>query len=169
MVHIVEATRSEQIAVVRSLFLEYAEWLGISLCFQGFDEELETLPGRYAPPRGRLLLAMEGEVPAGCIALRPLDATSCEMKRLYVRASHRGQGLGRDLVLHVLRDAARLGYTRMRLDTLPVMAAAQRLYAALGFREIVPYYPNPVEGAVFMEIDLPAKAATEGPQAVQAE
>lgn len=160
MVHIVEATRSEQIAVVRSLFLEYAAWLGISLCFQGFDEELETLPGRYAPPRGRLLLAMDGELPAGCVALRPLDLASCEMKRLFVRASHRGQGLGRDLVVQVLRDAARLGYTQMRLDTLPVMAAAQRLYAALGFREIPPYYPNPVEGAVFMEIDLSPKAAT---------
>ena len=158
--HIVEATRSEQIDIVRALFREYAAWLGISLCFQGFDEELETLPGRYAPPRGRLLLAMDGELPAGCVALRPLDPASCEMKRLFVRASHRGQGLGRDLVLYVLRDAARLGYTQMRLDTLPVMAAAQRLYAALGFREIPPYYPNPVEGAVFMEIDLPAKAAT---------
>lgn len=153
------ASTPGEIAHAKALFLEYAEGLGFSLCFQGFDREVAELPGAYAPPRGRLFLAHEvgadGERRlAGCIALRPLPDGACEMKRLYVRDAFRGRGLGRLLAEQVLAEAREMGYARMRLDTLPTMTAAIPLYRSLGFREIEPYYPNPVEGALFMEKEL---------------
>jgi ribosomal protein S18 acetylase RimI-like enzyme len=139
---------------VHALFEEYAASLGIDLGFQGFAAELTGLPGEYAPPRGCLLLARwQGEV-AGCVALRALDEVTAEMKRLYVRRQLRGHGIARSLVNHVIGVARSGRYARMRLDTLPWMTAAMRLYESVGFRRIAPYRENPVEGAVFMELTL---------------
>jgi GNAT superfamily N-acetyltransferase len=135
---------------VRTLFLEYAAALSFPLDFQDFDREVAALPGAYAPPRGALLLA-RGE---GCVGLRPIDERTCELKRLYVRPQARGTGLGRRLAEAVVAEARRLGYTRMRLDTVPGMDAAQSLYEQLGFREIPPYRPNPIPGARFLELEL---------------
>ncbi len=165
MVRIESADTPARIEQVRALFLEYAGQLGLSLCFQGFDAEVAGLPGRYAPPRGQLLLAMEGETAVGCIGLRPLEGDCCEMKRLYVRASHRGRGLGRTLAERVLAAARTSGYRRMLLDTLPSMERARQLYAALGFRVTQPYTANPVEGVVYMEIDLPEPGTEPRPPA----
>ncbi|HWO57726.1 MAG TPA: GNAT family N-acetyltransferase [bacterium] len=142
------------IPAVRELFLEYAGWLGIDLCFQGFDAEVRDLPGGYAPPAGRLYLAHVDENVAGCVALRRLAAGICEMKRLYVRDAFRGRGIGRQLAERVIADARDVPYERMRLDTLPVMRSAVGLYRALGFNEIAPYRENPVPGAMFFELDL---------------
>jgi putative acetyltransferase len=144
-----------QIARVRELFLEYAESLGFSLCFQSFDQELAGLPGDYAPPDGRLLLMEYEGQPAGCVALHKLEADICEMKRLYVRRAFRGKGLGRTLAERVLNEAHAIGYHRLRLDTVePVMKNAVAMYRLLGFREIAPYRANPIAGALYMELDL---------------
>lgn len=140
--------------MARDLFREYGASLGIDLSFQEFDRELRELPGDYAPPRGAILLALDAEEAVGCVAVRDLGEGACEMKRLFVRPSHRGTGLGRTLADAVLATARSLGYGRMRLDTLPSMGSAMALYALLGFREIPPYRFNPVPGARFMEIDL---------------
>jgi ribosomal protein S18 acetylase RimI-like enzyme len=140
--------------LIRQLFQEYAGTLDVDLGFQGFPQELAGLPGEYAPPRGRLLLGFEGDQPAGCVAVRPLEAEVCEMKRLYVRPDFRGAGWGRRLALRAVEEAASEGYRRMRLDTLPAMAGAQALYQALGFRPIPAYRYNPVPGTVFLELDL---------------
>jgi len=148
-----EAASPADIAHARELFLEYAAWLNVDLCFQNFDEELATLPGKYAPPRGRLFLA--GDAPVGCIALRPLDEPGIgEVKRLYVRPAARGTGLGRALVETVLSHARAIGYGELRLDTADWMGDAVRLYARLGFRERSPYYHNPMPGVVFMSLAL---------------
>jgi len=135
---------------IRTMLREYAAWLEVDLCFQNFDQELAELPGEYQPPRGCLLVA-EG---AGCVALRPIDDEICEMKRLYVRPEHRGSGLGRQLVLAIIAEARGIGYRRMRLDTMPKMDGAQRLYASLGFREIAAYRYNPEPGTRFLELEL---------------
>lgn len=135
---------------IRTMLREYSAWLEIDLCFQNFEQELAGLPGEYAPPRGRLLIA-EG---AGCVALRPIDEEICEMKRLYVRPSHRGTGLGRSLILAIIDEARAAGYRRIRLDTMPKMDSAQHLYASLGFRDIAPYRYNPESGARFLELIL---------------
>lgn len=144
-----------EIAQIRELFSEYAESLGFSLCFQGFDRELAGLPGDYGPPAGRLLFAKYGSEAAGCIALHPLEPRVCEMKRLYVRPRFRGRSLGRLLAARVIAEAKGIGYSRMRLDTVePRMKNAVELYRALGFREIGAYRPNPIEGAMYMELGL---------------
>jgi GNAT superfamily N-acetyltransferase len=150
-----QATTDEHINAARTLFQEYEAGLGISLCFQNFDQELKGLPGKYAPPDGRLLLATEDDELAGCIAMRKLDPGVCEMKRLFVRPAYRSHGLGRVLVETVIDEARKLGYTHIRLDTLPgLMDKAIALYRSFGFVEIGPYCENPVDGAKFMELDL---------------
>jgi GNAT superfamily N-acetyltransferase len=138
----------------RALFLEYAAWLQEDLCFQGFEEELATLPGKYAPPDGRLHLACRGGQPVGCVALRRIDAETGEVKRLYVQPGHRGHGLARALAAEVIDAARAIGYRRLVLDTLERMTAARALYAALGFREIPPYYATPLCGTRFMALAL---------------
>lgn len=144
-----------QLAQVRELFLEYAQSLGFSLCFQSFDQELANLPGDYTPPDGRLLLAEYDGLPAGCVALHKLEEAICEMKRLYLRPQFRGKGLGHALTDRVFREARQIGYQRMRLDTVePVMKDAVGLYRKLGFREIAPYCANPIPGALYMELAL---------------
>lgn len=151
----VQAVTPAQIAQARELFLEYAQSLGFSLCFQNFDQELAGLPGSYAPPDGRLLLAeYEGQL-AGCVALHKLDPGICEMKRLYVRSQFRGKRLGRVLADRIIAEARQIGYKRMRLDTVePVMKDAVAMYRKIGFREIAPYCNNPVAGALYMELPL---------------
>ncbi len=145
----------EQIAAIRELFLEYAQSLGFSLCFQSFDQELAELPGDYAAPEGRLLLATCEGQSAGCVALHKLDHEICEMKRLYVRPEFRGKGLGKILAERIIGEAHQIGYKQLRLDTVePLMRTAVKMYRTLGFREIAPYRPNPIEGALYMEISL---------------
>jgi len=150
-----QAKSPAQMAQARELFLEYAESLGFSLCFQNFDKELARLPGDYTPPEGRLLLAeYEGRL-AGCVALHKLEPGICEMKRLYLRRQFRGQGLGRALADRVIAEARQIGYRRMRLDTVkPVMEDAVAMYRKLGFKEVAPYRPNPIAGAMYMELEL---------------
>ncbi len=144
----------EDLALARQLFEEYAAWLGVDLSFQGFAAELAGLPGAYAPPRGRLLLAVTDDGAAGCVALRPLSDGVCEMKRLYVRSAFRGQGIGRLLADQVVADARAIGYRTMKLDTLPRMQAALRIYAALGFARCAAYYETPLADTVFMQLQL---------------
>ena len=152
---LIQAQSPEDIRRARELFEEYAATLGISLCFQNFDKELADLPGEYYPPSGRLLLAFEDNEISGGVALRGIGESICEMKRLFVRADFRGKGLGRKLAEAIINEARGIGYERMRLDTLPgKMDQAIALYRSLGFREIEPYYNNPVAGAVFMELLL---------------
>ncbi len=139
---------------VRAIFKEYADWLGYDLCFQGFDRELAELPGDYAPPSGRLLLDICDERIAGCVAVRDLSPGVCEMKRLYVRDAFRGRRIGKALATAATDEARKIGYGRMRLDTLPSMTAAIALYRYLGFVDIEPYRENPIEGARFMELVL---------------
>jgi ribosomal protein S18 acetylase RimI-like enzyme len=151
---ILPAHESHHIPEIKALFLEYAQSLNFSLCFQGFDTELETLPGYYAPPRGALLVAKVGNTYAGCIALRPQEGNICEMKRLFVRNEFRGLQIGRKLAIAILEEGRKLGYEKMRLDTVPVMQSAITLYRSLGFTEIPPYCENPIAGALYMEIKL---------------
>ena len=149
------AESPEQIGQIRELFLEYANSIGFSLCFQNFDHELAALPGDYAPPTGRLLLATSNGHPAGCVALHKLQEDVCEMKRLYVRPQFRGKRLGHELAKKVIAEARQIGYKYIRLDTVePVMKTAVEMYRQLGFREIPPYRPNPIAGALYMELQL---------------
>lgn len=150
-----QAKTEEEIAIAREIFREYEAWLGLDLCFQGFEDELKNLPGKYSSPAGRLYLAWVDRSVAGCIALRPLGPKICEMKRLFVRENFRGMQIGRLLIERVINDAKGIGYDAMRLDTFPPkMGKAVRLYESYGFREIAPYYDNPNDGVLFMELSL---------------
>jgi ribosomal protein S18 acetylase RimI-like enzyme len=150
-----QAESPVQIAQARELFLEYVRSLDFSLCFQNFDQELASLPGHYAPPEGRLLLAEYNAQLAGCVALHQLESKICEMKRLYLRPQFRGHGLGRALAERMIAEARKTGYQRMRLDTVePVMKDAVAMYRRLGFQEIPPYCANPMAGALYMELRL---------------
>lgn len=150
-----QAASAADIAQARELFLEYAESLGFSLCFQSFDKELAELPGDYAPPRGRLLLATFAGDSAGCVALHDLGESVAEMKRLYVRPQYRGKRVGFALVQQLLDEARAIGYRSIRLDTVePVMKDAVKMYRRLGFQQIPPYRTNPIEGALYMQLDL---------------
>lgn len=152
---IIQAHTPEHTHQARGLFREYEAWLGLDLCFQNFEKELADLPGAYAPPTGRLLLAFENDQLAGCVALRKLSDGVCEMKRLFLRPEFQGKGYGRLLAQRIMEEARNQGYSRMRLDTLSEqMSKAIGLYWSLGFREIEPYYDNPVEGATFLERNL---------------
>ncbi len=155
MTRLVPATSSEHVAAARVLFLEYADSLGVDLCFQDFEAELARLPGDYVAPRGTLLLALDGETVLGCVAVRSHDWTeSAEMKRLYVRPAGRGHGLGRRLAVAAIDFARDVGYTRIRLDTLPTMTEAIALYESLGFRDADAYRHNPVAGTRYLELEL---------------
>jgi putative acetyltransferase len=147
-------TSEPLVSQAREIFREYQLSLGIDLCFQDFEQELAVLPGKYAPPQGRLYLAFIDEMLAGCIALRPFQEGLCEMKRLYVRPQFRGHNLGLLLATEIIADARKIGYSQMVLDTLDTMTAAQKLYRSLGFKEIEPYCFNPIEGALYMSLDL---------------
>ncbi|MDK2897017.1 MAG: hypothetical protein PWP04_1137 [Candidatus Atribacteria bacterium] len=139
---------------IKKLLLAYANWLQLDLSFQGFEEEIKTLPGRYSPPTGALILArVKGEA-AGCVALRKLSPGVCEMKRLFVRPEWQGMGIGKRLVQKIIQEARKRHYQFMRLDTLPIMGAARAIYQQMGFYPIPPYYDNPIEGAEFMELKL---------------
>jgi putative acetyltransferase len=158
-----QAAGDADIALARTLFGEYARLLGIDLSYQGFEAELAGLPGDYAPPQGALLLAIAAEDAAGCVAMRRLAPDVCEMKRLYVRPRWRRHGIGRQLIDAILAEARRAGYREIRLDTLPNMTAARAIYESLGFRAISPYYPSPIAGTAFLELDLTGPAKTPKP------
>jgi ribosomal protein S18 acetylase RimI-like enzyme len=154
-IELVQAILPRQVEQAKELFLEYANSLGFSLCFQNFDEEVKALPGAYSFPDGRLLLAQLAGQPVGCVALHKLEGNICEMKRLYVRPGYRGKRLGKLLVDGVIAEARAVGYQRMRLDTIASsMKDAIELYRRTGFREIPPYRSNPIEGALYMELLL---------------
>lgn len=156
MLKLVEAESQSLIAEARLLFEEYAAWLAIDLCFQNFEKELAGLPGAYAPPPGRLFLAIDNDAVAGCVALRDLGDGVCEMKRLFVRPQFQGRGIGGALTAQIISEARKLGYQRMRLDTIPSkMERAVAVYRSLGFEEIEPYYPNPTADTLYMELKLP--------------
>ena len=155
--HIIHARSSEEIDTVRKLFREYESFLGVDLDFQDFESELESLPGKYAPPDGALLLAMEGKHVVGCGALRRfglIKNNTCEMKRLFVLPAFRGLGKGRQLALRLVEEAVRLGYSTMLLDTLERLTAAIALYKSIGFVRTKPYYENPLPGVVYWKLDL---------------
>mgnify|MGYP001329994236 CR=1 FL=1 len=147
-------TGQDMIEEVKQLFLEYAQSLKIDLCFQDFETELKTLPGKYAPPDGALILALVNNKPAGCVALRKITENICEMKRLYVRDDYRGLGIGRRLITMIIEEAKKRNYHYIRLDTLRTMKKAQKLYTSFGFYDIEPYVYNPIKGARFMELNL---------------
>ena len=154
MLKIDHVVTGDDLAVVRALFREYQALLGVDLCFQGFETEVLNLPGDYAPPGGRLLLAMHDGIPVGCAALRAANASRSEMKRLFVRPAARGLGVGRALVSQVLDEARAIGYSEIVLDTLPTMTEAQRLYDQFGFRDIPPYRANPIPGTRYLAKQL---------------
>ncbi|RPH96241.1 N-acetyltransferase [candidate division KSB1 bacterium] len=159
MIEIIQVETPAPLAQIRALFLEYAESLGFSLCFQSFDEELAGLPGMYAMPEGRLLIAyLDGE-PVGCAALHKLEDGICEMKRLYVKPAARGHGIGKLLSQKIIAEAKAIGYTSMRLDTIADrMQTAVDIYRTQGFVEIPPYRENPIASALYMELDLTRKS-----------
>ena len=155
MLAIIQAETPDEIEQARALFREYEAWLGLDLCFQGFEEELRDLPGKYAPSAGRLYLAFSGDQLAGCIAMRKLEEDVCEMKRLFVRDQFRGQKIGMHLIEKLIDEARKERYSKMYLDTFPPkMGKAVSLYESHGFRPIPPYYENPHDGVLFMELKL---------------
>ena len=155
MIEFIQVEPGPALDQIRALFLEYAKSLDFNLCFQNFDKELRELPGEYVLPHGRLILCEFNGKPAGCIALKPLEPGICEMKRLYVRPESRGNQLGFKLATHLIDEARRAGYTSMRLDTIRgSMDKAIALYRSFGFKEIPPYYPNPIPNALYLELSL---------------
>ena len=154
MTKVILADNRELIMRAKELFQEYALSLGIDLSFQNFEQEMATFPDQYSPSHGRLLLVQIGDEIVGCVGLRDLGNGRCEMKRMYLQPTYRGQGLGRALAEAIIHEAREIGYTHMRLDTIPSMKAANRLYISLGFKEIEPYRFNPIEGARYMELNL---------------
>lgn len=154
MAEIVRANTNKLVAEAKELFQEYAESLGFDLCFQNFDAELDSFPAQYSPPTGDLFLALSESQPIGCVGIRFLEEGICEMKRLYVRPNFRGNNAGTELSEAAIKAAKTLGYKRMRLDTLSSMEIANRLYKSLGFVEIEPYRHNPIEGAIYLELNL---------------
>src|SRR5260370_24986393 len=155
MIELIHVESGHNIDQIRELFLEYARSLDFSLCFQSFDRELQELPGPYRFPDGRLILCLFDDEPAGCIALKKLEPAICEMKRLYVRPKYRGHQLGLKLATHLIDEARQAGYRRMRLDTIPeTMPYAVNLYHSLGFKDIPPYYNNPLPQALYLELEL---------------
>lgn len=154
MMNLAQVETREHIEEVKRLLREYEASLGINLCFQDFEREVAELPGEYAPPGGRLLLALDTDQAVGCVALRRIDDGTCEMKRLYLRPGFRGRGAGRLLAAAIIDEARKIGYRKMWLDTLPSMREAAALYESLGFGRIEPYYHNPIQGAIFMELKL---------------
>lgn len=155
---IVDAGAKEYLTFVKELFLEYAKSLPFDLDFQNFDEEISHLPGEYSAPDGVILIASVGEKPAGCVALRKLEAGVCEMKRLYVKPEFRGKGIGRALAEKIIAQARESGYKKMRLDTVNSMTEAIALYRSFGFKEIPQYRVNPLPDAMFFELDLAEQA-----------
>jgi ribosomal protein S18 acetylase RimI-like enzyme len=154
MIGVVDGRTPGPLDVLRDLILEYAASLPVDVSHERMRQEAEGLPGEYAPPRGALLLAMADGSPLGCAALRPLDRETCELKRVYVRPEARGRGIGRTMVITLIGSARRIGYRRMRLDTVPALKPALGLYRSLGFRFIAPYRAIPTERALFMELML---------------
>ncbi|GAA0081534.1 MULTISPECIES: GNAT family N-acetyltransferase [Clostridium] len=155
--HIIEfkhITEQDMIEEIKQLFLEYVQSLKIDLSFQNFEAEFNSLPGKYGPPYGVLILALVDGKEAGCIALRNISENICEMKRLYVRDCYRGLGIGKKLITIIIEEASKMNYQHIRLDTLPTMKSAQALYTSLGFYDIEPYVYNPIEGTRFMELRL---------------
>jgi putative acetyltransferase len=150
---IIEAT-IEDTDNIRALFREYHQWLGVDLCFQGFEEELATLPGKYAPPQGAIFLAVENAEIVGCVAIRPFTEQQAELKRLYLRSAYQGQGIGKQLFHKAMSRAESIGYQSIVLDTLPTMQTAISLYQGYGFREIEGYYHNPDPGAKYYRYDF---------------
>jgi len=154
MVTFIHVKTEGEIALIRKLFMEYAESLDFDLDFQNFEEELQSLPGEYASPKGRMILAMDQNDVAGCVAMRPLRPGICEMKRLYVKPQHRGRNIGRLLAVKIINEASKCGYERMRLDTVPSMQSAQKLYESMGFKQIPAYRHNPVPGTMYLELKI---------------
>jgi len=146
--------KTAEMDVVRTLFREYQQWLGIDLCFQNFEKELSELPGCYKEPEGAIFLAKEGHEVVGCIAIRPRTSKEAELKRLYVTSKARGKGYGKLLLAHAIEMARSAGYESLVLDTLPIMKAAKALYMGSGFRKTAPYYHNPLEGAAYYRLDI---------------
>ena len=150
----VNATKKNQVDIAANLFREYQSFLGVDLCFQGFEEELAGLPGKYADPYGAILLAQYKDEFIGCVAVRPINESTCEMKRLYVKPQFQGLKAGRLLAEQIIYQAKALGYQKMQLDTLERLQAALKLYESLGFKRINPYYENPLDEVVYLELDL---------------
>ena len=154
-IEILPVNTTELTEETKRLFREYEKWLDVSLCFQGFEEEVNTLPGKYSPPAGRLYIVKYGNKYAGCIALRKLEDGICEMKRLYLKEELRGKGIGKKLIELIIKEAISIGYKRMRLDTIKEkMPKAVEIYLKQGFTETAPYYHNPNPHTLFLELDL---------------
>ncbi len=154
MLKIIQATTPEQLETARNLFREYQQFLNVDLCFQGFEEELASLPGKYAAPYGEILLAEFDGKMAGCVAVRAIKGDICEMKRLYVKDEFRGLSIGKKLAEEIIKKAKQLNYKKMQLDTLERLQAAMGIYQQLGFKKISPYYANPLDEVVYWELDL---------------
>lgn len=154
MLQIIQAKSEKQLNIIRKLFTEYTNWLGFDLSFQNYEKEFAELPGLYTPPKGRLLLAFYNSKIAGCVGLREFAKGICEMKRMYVKPKYRRKGIGRSLGIAIIEEARKIGYKRMRLDTVPWMKQAIELYYSLGFKKIKPYRYNPIKGSLFLELIL---------------